>query len=437
MLAWRDGALRPRPDGHRDLCPDAAGHGDGERVDRRRSRAGRSGRRWHLGSPAACSSPAPTSRSTRPATTGPGTPTSSRTPAAPVPRTPGPTPRAWTRSSGPGTTVEAAGPRRVGRRVGRPAARPRPDPGHRSSPPCEPDVATWSTSTTAASSATRRRPSCCARPRTVVDALTLPVLVVEAQLLVLCWLVLFLVVANAAEARGPEVALAKLRGVGIGADRRVRAARHRAAGGAGRPASGSCSAWAWTVGLARWQLAPGVPVVLTARRRLGGGRRRGRRGGRRPCWPPPARCVVPWSSSGVAPPGGSAPVPGWWTRRSPSSPSSGLVALLVGPGAAGAAAGCARAGRPEPGHPAGRPGRLAGAAGLCRAAYGPTRRRGWVAGLLAVRQLGPASEHAAARAPADRGLRAGGLRRGRLVGRARQRARPGLDRGRRGRRSSP
>ena len=61
----------------------------------------------------------------------------------------------------------------------------------------------------------------------VVDALTLPVPVVEAQLLVLCWLVLFLVVANAAEARGPEVALAKLRGVGTGATVALRAARHR------------------------------------------------------------------------------------------------------------------------------------------------------------------------------------------------------------------
>ena len=47
-------------------------------------------------------------------------------------------------------------------------------------------------------------------------ALLLPVVAVEAQLLLLCWLVLFLLVANAAEARGPEVALAKLRALPAG-----------------------------------------------------------------------------------------------------------------------------------------------------------------------------------------------------------------------------
>jgi putative ABC transport system permease protein len=45
------------------------------------------------------------------------------------------------------------------------------------------------------------------------DKLLAPTVIVMAQLLLLCWLVLFLVTANAAEARGPEVALAKLRGV--------------------------------------------------------------------------------------------------------------------------------------------------------------------------------------------------------------------------------
>lgn len=97
----------------------------------------------------------------------------------------------------------------------------------------------------------------------VVDALTLPVLVVEAQLLVLCWLVLFLVVANAAEARGPEVALAKLRGVGTGATVAFGLLDTLLLVVLAVPV-GFLLAWAWTVALARWQLAPGVPVVLTA-----------------------------------------------------------------------------------------------------------------------------------------------------------------------------
>jgi ABC-type antimicrobial peptide transport system permease subunit len=45
------------------------------------------------------------------------------------------------------------------------------------------------------------------------QALTVPVFLVTAQLLVLCWLLLFLLVTDAAEARGSEVALAKLRGL--------------------------------------------------------------------------------------------------------------------------------------------------------------------------------------------------------------------------------
>jgi putative ABC transport system permease protein len=50
----------------------------------------------------------------------------------------------------------------------------------------------------------------------IKDGLLSPVVVVMAQLLLLCWLILFLVTANAAEARGPEVALAKLRGMPAG-----------------------------------------------------------------------------------------------------------------------------------------------------------------------------------------------------------------------------
>lgn len=46
------------------------------------------------------------------------------------------------------------------------------------------------------------------------DALSVPVLLITAQLLVLVWLLLFLAIVDAAEARGPDVALARLRGLG-------------------------------------------------------------------------------------------------------------------------------------------------------------------------------------------------------------------------------
>src|SRR5260370_41276785 len=45
-------------------------------------------------------------------------------------------------------------------------------------------------------------------------ALEVPVVLITGQLLVLTWLLLFLTVTDAVEARGPEVALAKLRGHG-------------------------------------------------------------------------------------------------------------------------------------------------------------------------------------------------------------------------------
>jgi hypothetical protein len=45
-------------------------------------------------------------------------------------------------------------------------------------------------------------------------AFSVPLVVVTLQLLVLCWLLLFLVTSDAVEARGPEIALAKLRGMG-------------------------------------------------------------------------------------------------------------------------------------------------------------------------------------------------------------------------------
>ncbi|MDN5794181.1 MAG: ABC transporter permease [Intrasporangium sp.] len=46
------------------------------------------------------------------------------------------------------------------------------------------------------------------------DTLAIPVILITAQLLVLVWLLLFLAITDAAEARGPDVALARLRGLG-------------------------------------------------------------------------------------------------------------------------------------------------------------------------------------------------------------------------------
>ena len=221
--------------------------------------------------------------------------------------------------------------------------------------------------------------------RTVVDALTLPVLVVEAQLLVLCWLVLFLVVANAAEARGPEVALAKLRGVGVGATVAFGLLDTLLLVVLAVPV-GFGLAWAWTVALARSQLAPGVPVILTA--------------------------AAGWAAAGA---GAGAvvgavlatsrtlrrPVVEQWRRASRRVRARswlvdaavavvavvGLVTLL-GPTTSGAAAGPLALVAPSLVILLAA---LVGSRvlpGLCRAAYGPTRRRGWVASLLAVRQLG-------------------------------------------------
>lgn len=218
-----------------------------------------------------------------------------------------------------------------------------------------------------------------------VDALDLPVTVVETQLLVLCWLVLFLVVANAAEARGPEVALAKLRGVGVGATVGFGLLDTLLLVLLAVPV-GFLLAWAWTTGLARWQLAPGVPVALTP----GTG----------------------WAAAGAG--AGAAvaavlatartlrrPVVEQWRRATRRvAARSWLVDVAV---AAVAVVGLvALLGRPSRDTGAGplalvAPGlvilvaALVGSRvlpGLCRAAYAPTRRRGWVATMLAVRQLG-------------------------------------------------
>ncbi|MDQ1696600.1 MAG: putative transport system permease protein [Frankiaceae bacterium] len=95
------------------------------------------------------------------------------------------------------------------------------------------------------------------------SALAVPVVVVTAELLVLTWLLLFLVVTDAVEARGTEIALAKLRGYGAG---------RSLVFGLGEPVSllsialpaGALVGWALTGVLARTLLRPDTPVSLPA-----------------------------------------------------------------------------------------------------------------------------------------------------------------------------
>jgi putative ABC transport system permease protein len=93
------------------------------------------------------------------------------------------------------------------------------------------------------------------------NAIAVPVLLITAQLLVPVWLLLFLAVRDAAEARGPEIALAKLRGYGPW---------RSIVFGLSEPAllllvalpAGVLAGWAVTAALGRVLLRPGTPVGL-------------------------------------------------------------------------------------------------------------------------------------------------------------------------------
>jgi putative ABC transport system permease protein len=93
------------------------------------------------------------------------------------------------------------------------------------------------------------------------NAIAVPVLLITAQLLVPVWLLLFLAVRDAAEARGPEVALAKLRGYGPW---------RSIVFGLSDPVlllvlalpAGVVTGWAATSALGRVLLRPGTPVGL-------------------------------------------------------------------------------------------------------------------------------------------------------------------------------
>jgi putative ABC transport system permease protein len=93
------------------------------------------------------------------------------------------------------------------------------------------------------------------------NSVAVPVVLITAQLLVLCLLLLFLAVTEAVEARGPEIALAKLRG---------RGAWSTVAFGLSEPVTllalalpaGILAGWGATAAICHGLLRPGTPVVL-------------------------------------------------------------------------------------------------------------------------------------------------------------------------------
>jgi putative ABC transport system permease protein len=220
----------------------------------------------------------------------------------------------------------------------------------------------------------------------IKDKLLPPVIVVMAQLLLLCWLILFLVTANAAEARGPEVALAKLRGM---------PAWRTVAFGlldtlllvAAAVPIGLALGYLGVRALADLHLAPGTPVVVTSGAWLaaagaGAGAAvaavlAGSRTLRRPV-------VEQWRRATR-----QAKARAWLIDTVVVAASvAGLVALIRG-GVIGSSGPNVLA--------LVAPGLVVLAAALlgsralpvlCRAGYGPTRRCGQLGRFLAVRQLG-------------------------------------------------
>ncbi len=94
-------------------------------------------------------------------------------------------------------------------------------------------------------------------------AIEVPVVLITAQLLLLAWLLLFLIVADAAEARGPEVALAKMRGRGRWRTLTFGLAEPVILLAVALPV-GALAGWAITIGLGHILLRPGTPVGLPA-----------------------------------------------------------------------------------------------------------------------------------------------------------------------------
>lgn len=222
--------------------------------------------------------------------------------------------------------------------------------------------------------------------RAIAGTLTAPVVVVEAQLLLLCWLVLFLVVANGAEARGPEIALAKLRGVPSTPTVAFGLLDSLLLVAVAVPVGLAC-AYGWVTGMGRLQLAPGTPVAMTVpavEAALGAA----------------AGAWVAAVLAGVRTL--RRPVVEQWRRASRRARARPwLVDAVVVLAAIGALVALVRAGAlGSTGAPSTwalvAPGFVVIALALvgsrvlpwlCRALFVPTRRRGWLGTFLAVRQI--------------------------------------------------
>ncbi len=104
-------------------------------------------------------------------------------------------------------------------------------------------------------------PSTLAFVRASWRTVAVPIVLITAQLLILAWLLLFLIVTDAAEARGPEVALAKLRGRGRWRTLTFGLSEPVILLAISLPA-GVLAGWAITAALGRILLRPGTPVGL-------------------------------------------------------------------------------------------------------------------------------------------------------------------------------
>ena len=106
-------------------------------------------------------------------------------------------------------------------------------------------------------------PATLATVRASWRAIEVPVVLITAQLLLLAWLLLFLIVADAAEARGPEIALAKMRGRGRWRTLTFGLAEPVILLAVALPA-GVLAGWGITIGLGHILFRPGTPVGLPA-----------------------------------------------------------------------------------------------------------------------------------------------------------------------------
>lgn len=106
-------------------------------------------------------------------------------------------------------------------------------------------------------------PATLATVRASWRAIEVPVVLITAQLLLLAWLLLFLIVADAAEARGPEIALAKMRGRGRWRTLTFGLAEPVILLAVALPV-GVLAGWGITTGLGHILFRPGTPVGLPA-----------------------------------------------------------------------------------------------------------------------------------------------------------------------------